>query len=245
MARSPLPSSRLIHRTIELVERLRAEWQIRREVDVPGLVAGVRARLAGRLELSPHSLPGDLTHLRGRLGLGDLQATAWSSPELRKCVLVEVKAWPIIEGMALTLIPDPCRQAPVLAADFMVLPTRMSANLEVYGPRELTRGVLAPARSTFARLGWRPGPPWAAPVTSGEGLHARVSLRHVDELFGAFTGALGTYLDHLGAAPIGVDQTAAQSRVFSLFHTHGPRARALGRMVGEVPAERLSRLLFE
>lgn len=227
------------------LQHLRSEWKARLEVDVPGMVAGVRARLESRLALAPLPVDGDLADHRGPLGLGRVRTWAFEAPSLRKGVLVHVDVRPVIEGLALTLHPPRDVRAPVFAADLMVLPTALSANADVYGRAESTRGLLAPLSPSFARLGSGTGKPWAARVASGEGLHARMSPRLVDEAFAAVTGALGRYIEALVAAPRGGESTADQDAFFAAFHAHGPRAGALGRIFGAAWAERFSRLVFE
>jgi ferredoxin-dependent bilin reductase len=212
---------------------------------VAGMVAGVRARVESRLALRPLPVDADLADRRGRFGLGRVRAWAFESQELRKGVIAEVALRPVVEGLALVLAPRRDVDAPLFAADLMVLPTRLAANADVYGDPHRTRGLLAPLAANFARLGGGAGPEWTARIGSNEGLHARPSLRLVDELFASVTGALGHYIDVLAAAPRGVDTTREQGDFFAAFYAHGPRAGALGRVFGAAWAERFTRLLFE
>ena len=225
-------------------ERLATEMKARYEIDVAGMVAGVRARLESRLALSPLQIDADLEERRAPFGIGHVRTTVFQAPRLRKLVLAEVRLWPVIEGFALTLLPELSVAAPVFAADFMLLPDRLSANADVYGAPERTRGVLTPLGDSFRQLGGGAGRPWTAPIRSGEGLFARVSPRIVGEAFGATTSALGLYLDALAAAPAG-DEERAQREFFQRFHEHGPRHGALRWIFGEAWAERFSRLAFE
>lgn len=227
------------------VERLRSEWKARLEVDVEGMVAGVRARLESRLALTPLPVDSDLAQHHGRLGLGRVRTWAFESPELRKAVVAQVSMHPAIEGLALVLAPRRDVVAPIFAADLMVLPTRLSANADVYGDPRATRGLLAPLAASFARLGSASGPEWTARLASSEGLHARTSPRLVDELFASVTGALGLYIDALVAAPRGGDSAREQSDFFAAFHAHGPRNGPLGQLFGAAWAERFSHLMFE
>ncbi len=229
----------------ERVDHLRSEWKARLEVDVEGMVAGIRARLASRLRLTPLAVDEDLQDRRGRFGLGRVRTWAFESPELRKAVLAQVELRPVIEGLALVLAPRRDIDAPVFAADLMVLPTRLAANADVYGAPERTRGLLAPLAASFARVGGTAGPAWCARIGSGEGLHARPSPRLVDELFAGVTSAVGIYTDVLLSAPRGVDRAREQGEFFAAFHAHGPRTGPLGRLFGAAWAERFSRLLFE
>lgn len=232
------------------VDRLRGELSARLEVDVAGLAAGVRARLDGRLALTPLAIDADLAERRGPFGLGRVRATAFESPELRKLVLAQLAVPPLIEGIELAAHPRRGVDAPVFAADLTVLPTRITVHADVYGAPERTRGILKPLAAAFARLQGEPAPEWAAAIASGEGLHAAASPRQVDDLFAALTAALGRWLEVLAAAGKLDDAGAAaaqhdQEAFFAAFHSHGPRTRAVARLFGAPWVERYSRLAFE
>src|SRR5205823_5580554 len=100
----------------------------RMQVDVAGMVAGVRARLESRLHLEPLPVDADLGDKRGPAGWGHVRSTAWQAPGCRKIVLSHVSMPPIIDGFALVVLPLPRKLAPVFAADLMALPTRLSVN---------------------------------------------------------------------------------------------------------------------
>jgi hypothetical protein len=217
----------------------------RLEVDVVGLHAGMRARLEARLALQPIPVAADLADKQGPLGLGRVRTTAWEAPRFRKIVLSHIAMTPVIDGFALVALPLPRLDAPVFACDLMALPTRVSVNADVYGPKELTRDVLQPLGESFVRLGAGAGPAWATTIASGVGLHARVSPRSVDDAFGALTAALARYLDAVQPTVDGPLGAAAQRDFFQAFHEHGPRKGPLGRIFGEAWAERYSRLIFE
>ncbi|MCS6914659.1 MAG: hypothetical protein RMK29_10325 [Myxococcales bacterium] len=229
----------LRHRVRALEEDLKA----RREVEVEGMVAGVRARLEQRLALQPLPVAPDLLDRRGPLGLGRVRTQAFSAPPLRKVVLSHVALPPVVEGLALTLLPELMLDVPCFAADLMALPTRVSVHADVYGADWQTRRSLQGLRTTFVRLGSGPGPLWAARLSSGHGLHVRLRPRQVDEGFAALTQALAAYLDELQDGPPG-RSTTYQQAFFQAFHTHGPRRR-LAPLLGQDWAERYSRLLFE
>lgn len=231
------------------IERLLTEVKARYEVEPAGMAAGVRARLESRLALRPLALDADLEQARGRLHLSHARTLAFAAPRLRKVVWTEVGLFPvvpIIDGFALTLLPEHGVRAPIFAGDFMLLPSAVSVGAEVYGPRELTAEVFVPTSDTFAKLGARPVPAWADTIASGRGLRARVSPRIVGEAYGAFTSALGAYLDALAVAPDGDPAEGAQEQaeVFRALHEHGPRRR-MRWLFGEAWAERYSRLAFE
>jgi hypothetical protein len=226
----------------------------RLEVDVAGLVAGARARLESRLPLEPTPVPGDLADKRGPLGWGRVRTQVWQTPKLRKIALSHVDVKPMVEGFALAIIPHPRLDAPVFGADLMALPTRVSVNADVYGPRDGTakdrvRDILQPLGESFVRLGTGAGPAWAQPISSGVGLHAKVSPRVVDDAFAALTAALARYLDVVDAAPSkpGGDALAAASGrdFFAAFHENGPRRGPVGKLFGADWAERYSHLFFE
>jgi hypothetical protein len=214
----------------------------RLEVDVSGLVAGMRARLESRLQLAPLPVPADLADREGPLGWGRVRTSVWEAPGFRKVALSHVGMWPVIEGFAVVALPTDKRQ-PVFACDFMALPTRVSVNADVYGPG--TQAVLAPLGESFVRLGTSAGPEWAQPIASGAGLHAKVSPRMVDDAFAALTGALARYLEVVGTPSEGSSDGALQKQFFELFHKHGPRNGPLSRIFGSEWAERYSRLIFE
>jgi Ferredoxin-dependent bilin reductase len=233
-----------------LVRQLRVLEELvkaRLEVDVPGMVAGVRARLESRLHLEPLPIDADLASKPGPFGLGSVRTWAWQSPEARKVVLSHIGLRPVIEGFALVIHPTPRRVASIFGADLMALPTRLSVNADVYGAVEVTRGVLEDLGESFGRLRSHAGPDWAQTIASGAGLHAKPSPRLVDDAFAALTAAMGRYLDVLTAAKEsnGDANQAAQLDFFAAFHAHGPRRGPLGHLFGAAWAERYSRLIFE
>ncbi len=232
-----------------LVRQLRVLEELvkaRLEVDVPGMVAGVRARVESRLHLAALPIDADLANKPGPFGLGSVRTWAWQSPEARKVVLSHVGLRPVIEGLALVIHPAR-RATPVFGADLMALPTRLSVNADVYGAREQTAGVLEPLGESFGRLRSHAGPEWAQAIASGAGLHARPSPRLVDDAFAALTAAIGRYLDVLtaGKEESGDGNVASQREFFTAFHEHGPRKGPLGHLFGAAWAERYSRLIFE
>lgn len=230
-------------RQLRVLEEL---LKARLEVDVPGMVQGVRARLESRLRLTPLPVDADLTNKPGPLGFGAVRTWAWQAPEARKVVLSHIGLRPVIEGLALVIHPHK-RAAPIFGADLMALPTRLSVNADVYGTPTLTVGVLEPLGESFGRLRSHQGPSWAQPIASGAGLHARPSLRLVDDAFAALTGAIGRYLDVLSATTEGSSDgnVPSQRQFFEAFHAHGPRKGPLGHLFGAAWAERYSRLIFE
>jgi hypothetical protein len=236
----------------EVMRRFRVVEELvkaRLEVDVAGVVSGVRARLESRLQLQPIPVAADLADRAGPLGWGRVRTTAWEAPRFRKIVLSHVAMRPVVEGFALVLLPQQKLAAPVFACDLMALPTRVSVNADVYGSDALASSasgqVLAPLVESFARLGSRPGPEWAAGLAAGGGLHAKVSPRVVDDAFAALTAALARYLDVTAATVEGPGGADAQRAFFNAFHDHGPRRGMLGRLFGAPWAERYSRLIFE
>ncbi len=243
-----------VMRQFRVVEEL---VKARLEVDVAGLVSGVRARLESRLALAPIPVAADLGDRAGPFGWGRIRTTAWEAPGYRKIVLSHVSMRPAIEGFAVVIIPAAKLSAPVFACDLMALPTRVSVNADVYGTRALDeprsdgsrapgRGdVLAPLAESFARLGSGSGPEWTRGLTPGNGFHAKVSPRVVDDAFAALTAALARYLDATASAVEGPGGAESQRAFFDAFHEHGPRRGALGRVVGSAWAERYSRLIFE
>ncbi len=233
------------HTVVRQLRVLEELLKARLEVDVPGMVAGVRARLESRLHLRTLPIDADLANKPGPFGLGLVRTFAWESPEARKVVLSHVAMRPVIEGFALVIHPAAKRQAPIFGADLMALPTRLSVNADVYGARADTAGVLEELGEHFGRLRSHPGPAWAQPIASGAGLHARPSLRLVDDAFAALTAAIGRYLDVLAAAPEAGGDGAAQRQFFDAFHANGPRRGPLGHLLGAAWAERYSRLIFE
>lgn len=232
-----------------LVRQLRVLEELvkaRLEVDVPGMVAGVKARVESRLRLDPLPIEADLANKPGPFGFGAVRTWAWQSPEAQKIVLSHIGLRPVIEGFALVIHPRK-RLAPIFGADLMALPTRLSVNADVYGARELTGDVLEPLGESFGRLRSHAGPAWAQSIASGAGLHARPSPRLVDDAFAALTAAIGRYLDVLTAAKEGSTEgnVPSQRDFFTAFHEHGPRKGPLGHLFGAAWAERYSRLIFE
>jgi hypothetical protein len=236
-----------VMRQVRVLEEL---VKARLEVDVPGIVAGVRARLESRLALKPIPVDKDLADKQGPLGWGRVHTTVWEAPGIRKIALSQVQVRPMIEGLALVVLPSTKRNAPIFACDLMALPTRVSVNADLYGSdRPSLRSVLEPLGESFVRLGTGGGPSWAQPISSGVGLHAKVSPRAVDDAFAAITAALARTLESVtsAASSAASDREAveAQRRFFQLFHEHGPRTGPLGRIFGASWAERYSRLIFE
>lgn len=231
---------------VRRVRQLEELWKARLEVDVPGMVAGVRARLESRLHLTPLPIDADLADRPGPLGLGSVRTWAWESAEARKVVLSHIAMRPAIEGFAVVIHPSSKRAAPTFGADLMALPARLSVNADVYGTPTETAGVFAELAESFAHLDGSAGPEWARAIASGGGLHARPSLRLVEPAFATLTAAIGRYLDALAAAPeAGPADVKAQAQFFAAFHAHGPRRGPLGHLMGSAWAERYSRLIFE
>jgi hypothetical protein len=227
---------------------LEEEIKARLEADISGLASGVRGRLESSLPLSPVTVAPELLAKEGPFGFGEIRTEAWEAPGVRKLVLSTVRARPIVEGFAIVILPDKKLRAPVFAGDFMALPTRISVHADVYGTRELGSlplDTLAPLKEHFARLGTSSGPPFAAGLSSGLGLHAKLSPRLVDEAFAALTAALGRALEVMKGAGPGDGGARTQEIFFQTFHTHGPRRGVLGRLMGREWADRYSRLIFE
>jgi hypothetical protein len=151
---------------------------------------------------------------------------------------------PAIEGVALVIHPKPDRKAAIFGADLMALPTRISVNADCYGAPSETAPLFAELGESFARLGSGAGPMWTQGIASGAGLHAKVSLRLVEDAFAVLGAAIGRYLDVLTAAPL-THPNGAGKDFFVAFHAHGPRRGPLGHILGSAWAERYSRLIFE
>jgi hypothetical protein len=221
----------------------------RMQVDVAGMVAGVRARLESRLPLEAIPVDADLADKHGPLNWGNVRTTAWQAPGFRKIVLSHVSMAPVVEGFALVVLPLARKAAPVFAADLMALPTRLSVNADLYAApslQEMARRALEPLTESFARLESGGGPAWAHALGSGRGLHAKVSPRAVDDAFAGLNAALGRALDIALQAPEAGEAGAEGQRLFfQAFHTHGPRQGPLGQILGPTWAERYSRLIFE
>jgi hypothetical protein len=229
---------------VRQVRQLEELVKARLEVDMPGIVAGVHARIESRLSLTPLPIDADLAVKEAPLKLGRVRTQAWESPECRKIVLSQIAMRPAIEGVALVIHPKPGRKAAIFGADLMALPTRISVNADCYGAPSETAPLFAELGESFARLGSGAGPLWARGIASGAGLHAKVSLRLVDDAAAALSAAIGRYLDVLIAAPV-VATNGAGQEFFSAFHAHGPRRGPLGHIMGNAWAERYSRLIFE
>lgn len=235
---------------VRQVKQLEELVKARLEVDVGGMVAGVNARIESRLALTPHTIDADLALKEAPWKLGHVRTLAWESPEARKIVVSHVSMRPIIEGVAVVIHPRADRKAAIFGADLIALPARISVNADCYGPASETAPLFDGLGESFARLGSGAGPSWTLGIASGSGLHAKVSLRLVDDAFAALTAALGRYLDHLIGAPTTSNGAAAPwqgaaKTFFDAFHGHGPRRGPLGRVMGKDWAERYSRLIFE
>jgi hypothetical protein len=228
------------HRARALEEDLKA----RREIDVAGMVAGLRARLGEQLKLEPLPVSADLADRSLPLGLGRVRTEAWRSEQLRKVVLSHIAVPGVIEGLALTALPVVELDCSCFAADLMALPWRVSVNADVYGRDWQTRDALRGMQTTFHRLGGGSGPLWAAKLGSGHGLHAKLRPRQVEEGFAALSQGLAAYIGELAEAPPG-RSTEAQEQFFYTFHQNGPRKGMLRRLFGDEWAERYSRLVFE
>ncbi len=219
----------------------------RLQVDMPGIVHGVRARLESQLRLTPTVIEHELAERRGPLGWGRVTTAVWRAPGMRKISLSAVDMRPVVEGLALVILPDLDKAAPIFACDLMALPTRLSIHLDLYGGaqiRPLLDGGLASLDESFARLGGHKATTWSAHLQSGHGLHARVSLRAIDDCCTALNAGLSRAVEIINSSPAG-DGSVWQKRFFETFHAHGPRTGPLGRMFGGAFAERYSRLLFE
>jgi hypothetical protein len=226
------------------VKQLEELVKARLEVDMPGMVAGVQARLESRLHLEPLPIDADLAMKEAPLKLGHVRTQAWESAECRKIVLSHVAMRPALEGLSLVIHPRPGRKAPIFGADLMALPTRIAVNADCYGPPSETAPLFSELGESFARLGSGAAPMWTQGIASGAGLHARVSLRLVDDAFATFNAAIGRYLDVLAVSPEGVTNGAGKD-FFTAFHSNGPRRGPLGHILGKDWAERYSRLIFE
>jgi hypothetical protein len=232
-------------RQARLLEEL---WKARLEVDVPGLAAGMRARLESALTLTPVPVDASLASPEGPLGWGSVRTEVYSAAKFRKIVLTTISQRPALEGFAVVLFPEPELVAPIFACDFMGLPTRFSVNADAYGSRELGRmplDLLAPLRESFGRLGSSAGPPWSLGLASGIGLHAKVQPRLGNDAFAALSAALGRAIEFISAAEPGPGGRESQEAFFRAFHAHGPRKGPLRYLYGNAFAERYSRLVLE
>jgi hypothetical protein len=231
------------HRARTVEEDLKA----RREVDISGMVNGLRARLAEQFPLEELPIDADLRSHALPLDVAKVSTWAYRSPKLRKIVLSHIvvgpTVLPAVEGLALTVFPETEWDVPCFLADLMALPWWVSVNADVYGRDWQTQKVLSGLRSAFLRLGSGQSPPFCARISSGDGLHAKLRPRQVEEGFAALTQALSAYLQLLQDPPPGRSDKD-QQEVFAAFHAHGPRMR-LRRPFGDAFAERYSRLLFE
>jgi hypothetical protein len=221
----------------------------RMQVDVAGMVAGARARLESRLPLSAIPIDADLADKRGPAGWGRITTSAWQAPGCRKIVLSHVDLAPMLEGLAVVILPLPKKAAPLFAGDLMALPTRVSVNADLYSSpslNEKARRALEPLTESFSRFESGGGPSWAQSLSSGRGLHAKVSPRAVEDGFAGLNAALAQALDLIASAPEdGEGDALGQRRFFEVFHNHGPRTGPLGTLFGSAWAERYSRLIFE
>ncbi len=226
------------------VRALEEDLKARREIDVAGMVAGLRARLFEQLKLEALPIASDLADRELPRGLGRVRAEAWRSDRLRKIVLSHFAVPGIIEGLALTALPKSELAAPCFAADFLALPWRLSVHADVYGTKAQTRDALRGMHTTFVKLGSGSGPAWAQSLGSGHGLHAKLRPRQVEEGFAALSQGMYAYLVELADCAAG-DCTEAQQQFFQAFHEFGPRRGMLRRLFGDAWAERYSRLVFE
>jgi len=232
-------------RQARLLEEL---WKARLEVDVPGMAAGIRARLDSSLRLEPIPVDAAVGSPEGPLGWGTIRTEVFRAPKLRKVVLTCVSQPPVLEGFALVLLPEQELAAPVFACDLMGLPTRISVNADAYGARELGNlplDTLAPLRESFGRLGTTSGPAWSLGLSSGVGLHAKVSPRLANDAFASLSAALGRALEVIAHAEPGPGGAESQRDFFAAFHAHGPRKGPIRYLYGPAFAERYSRLVFE
>jgi hypothetical protein len=224
---------------------LEEDIKARREIDVAGMVAGLRARLTEQLVLESLPIDSDLGERRLPVGLGRIRTEAWRSEKLRKVVLSHIYVPGVIEGLALTALPVFELDSPCFAADLMALPWRFSVNVDAYGRDWQTKDSLRSLQTTFMRLGGdNSGPLWAAKLGSGHGLHAKLRPRQIEEGFAALSQGLYTYLGELADAPPG-RSNEAQEQFFYTFHQNGPKKGMLRRLFGDEWAERYSRLVFE
>ncbi len=233
---------------IREAKRFEERLLARTQVDVDGLAAGLRARLAARLPLAPLSVAPDLEVGRAAFGLWSVRTSLWDAPRLRKIALSQVRVLPMVEGVALVLLPSPELDFPVLACDLMALPARLSLNVELYGApalRPLCRSILAPHEAALTQLRNRARPAWSEVIASGHGAHARVDPRRIEECSSTLFGVVGGYLEALERARPGALGVPSQRTFFAAFHQQGPRKGAVSRVLGQPWAERYSRLMFE
>jgi len=226
------------------VRMLEEDLKARQEVDVAGMVAGLRARLSEQLKLEPLPVDADLAERCLTAGLGRIRTEVWRTERLRKVALSHIAVPGFLDGLALTVLPSVELDFPCFAADLMALPWRVSVNADVYGRDWQTRDALLSMQTTFQRLGSDSGPLWAARLGSGHGLHAKLRPRQIEEGFAALSQGLAAYLSELGDAPPGRSDEA-QAQFFQAFHENGPRKGMLRRLSGDAWAERYSRLIFE
>ncbi len=246
------PSRTLLDRLLEVpireAKRLEERILARTQIDMGGIGAGLRARLSSRLPLQPLPVAADLQVGRALFGQWWCKTEAWDAPRLRKVALSQIRMLPMVEGLALVLLPSPELDYPVLACDLMALPARLSLNLELYGApalRPTMQSILAPHEASLAQLRNRQGKEWSEVLASGHGVHARVDPRRAEECSATLFAVVGQYLQGLAEARPGELGAASQRTFFAAFHEHGPRRGPLGRVLGADWAERYSRLIFE
>jgi hypothetical protein len=227
-------------------KRLFARLQAGQNVSVEHLADSLREHLARRLhDLQPIEVDADLREGRGRFGVGFVQTQLFRAPgaRLRKAVLTQISVRPLMEGFALVLQPDLGVDHPTFAADFILLPARLSVNAEAYGLSWQGRRALSPAWERFAALGAGPGPQWAVHLSTPQGLHAKLHPERAQEALDVLVLGLHAYLDALESAPSGSSKEG-QDQFFRAFHANGPRTGPLRRVMGDAWAERYSRAVF-
>lgn len=246
------PQRSLLDRLLEIpvreAKRLEERLLARTQIDLASLGAGLRTRLEAHLPLHALPIASDLQTGKAAFGAWKVMTEVWDAPRLRKVALSSVSVLPMVEGVALVLLPSPELDLPVFACDLMALPARLSLNIELFGApamRPLAQKILAPHEASLARLRNRKGKAWSAVIESGYGVHARVDPRRIEECSAALFAVLGAYLSALTEAKTGELGVPSQRTFFQAFHEHGPKKGPVGRVFGAEWAERYSRLMFE
>ncbi|MFO0678193.1 MAG: hypothetical protein U0169_16780 [Polyangiaceae bacterium] len=174
------------------------------------------------------------------------------SDRIERAVVSHVRIAPFVTGVSVLVHPNPAFEAPMLLADFMVLPTgasRLFADAAGPGLSDAAFGTRFREPLVHA-LGAReviPVPAWLLPLSGGAGGRLRAPRGEAESLAHVLVSYVEAYLGGLDACDA-TDDAEGNRRIArsvrDVVRAKGRASKYLGRAFGNVWADRYARVAW-